>query len=93
MASRRARVVGVDLSDRVGFLMAELPGTGNHGIARDFTASATPPRTSSPRPCESPAPAHILVNSAGIALLDPAVDVPAARRPATTPRWAPAPTS
>lgn len=82
LASRGARVVGVDVSDRVGALMTELPGTGHHGIARDLTApeAATAVIAEAVRVAGTP---HILVNSAGIALLDSAMDVPATRWQAT----------
>jgi 2-deoxy-D-gluconate 3-dehydrogenase len=81
-ASRGARVVGVDLSDSVAALMAELPGPGHHGIARDLTApeAATDVIAEAVRVTGTP---HIPVNSAGIALLDSAVDVPAALWQAT----------
>lgn len=82
LASRGARIVGVDLSDTVGALMAELPGKGHHGIARNLTA----PEAASEIVDETIRVAgipHILVNSAGVALLDAAVDVPAARWQAT----------
>ncbi len=78
LASRGARVVGVDLSDKVDALMAELPGEGHHGISRDLTApeAAAEIVEEAIRVVGTP---HILVNSAGVALLDPAVDVPAER--------------
>jgi len=81
-ASQGARIVGIDLSDRVSDLMAELPGSGHHGIARDLTApeAATEVVSEAVQVAGTP---HILVNSAGIALLDPAVDVTAARWRAT----------
>lgn len=81
-AARGARIVGVDLSDSVGSLMAELPGTGHHGIARDLTdpEAASAVIAEAVRVAGTP---HILVNSAGVALLDPAVDVPAKRWQAT----------
>jgi NAD(P)-dependent dehydrogenase (short-subunit alcohol dehydrogenase family) len=82
LASRGARVIGVDLSDRVGSLMAELPGKGHHGIARNLTdpEAASEIVEETIRVAGTP---HILVNSAGVALLDPAVDLPAARWQAT----------
>lgn len=81
-AARGARVVGVDLSDRVGALMAELPGEGHHGIARDLTAPEAAGEVVDEAVRVAGVP-HILVNSAGIALLDAAVDVPASRWQAT----------
>jgi 2-deoxy-D-gluconate 3-dehydrogenase len=82
LALRGARVVGVDVSDRVGALMTALPGKGHHGIVRDLTApeAATEVITETVRVAGAP---HILVNSAGIALLDSALDVPASRWQAT----------
>src|SRR5215207_770991 len=69
-ASRGGTVVGVDLSDRVYALMEELPGKGHHGIARDLTApeAAGDVIAETVRVAGTP---HILVNSAGVALLDP----------------------
>jgi 2-deoxy-D-gluconate 3-dehydrogenase len=82
LASRGAQVIGVDLSDRVGALMAEFPGKGHHGITRNLTdpEAASEIVEETIRVAGTP---HILVNSAGVALLDPAVDVPAARWQAT----------
>jgi NAD(P)-dependent dehydrogenase (short-subunit alcohol dehydrogenase family) len=82
LASRGARVVGVDLSDTVGALMAELPGKGHHGIARNLTAPEAAGEIVQETIRVAGVP-HILVNSAGVALLDAAVDVPAARWQAT----------
>ncbi len=39
-AERGARIVGVDLSDRVDELMAALPGGPHHGITKDLTIPA-----------------------------------------------------
>lgn len=82
LASRGARIVGVDVASRVGAMMTELPGKGHLGIARDLTApeAATEVIAEAVRVAGTP---HILVNSAGIALLDPALDVPSARWQAT----------
>lgn len=82
LASRGARVVGVDLSDTVGALMAELPGHGHHGIARNLAAPEAAGEIVQETLRVAGVP-HILVNSAGVALLDAAVDVPAARWQAT----------
>ncbi len=82
LASRGARVIGVDLSDSVGALMAELPGKGHHGIARNLTAPEAAGEIVEETIRVAGVP-HILVNSAGVALLDAAVDVPAARWQAT----------
>lgn len=81
-AIRGARVIGVDRGEQVGELMAELPGEGHHGIVVDLTRpdSAEQVVAETVRVVGVP---RILVNSAGIALLDPAVSVTAARWQAT----------
>jgi NAD(P)-dependent dehydrogenase (short-subunit alcohol dehydrogenase family) len=81
-AERGARVVGVDLSDKVGELMAGLPGVGHHGIVKNLTVPTDAGEAIAEvvRVVGTPT---ILVNSAGIALLDAAVDVPAERWQAT----------
>lgn len=73
-AVRGARVVGIDIGERVTELMADLPGGPHHGIVRDLTVggAATEVVDEAVRVVGVP---HILVNSAGVALLDPAVDV------------------
>ena len=81
-AARGARVVGVDRGEQVGELMGELPGGGHRGIVVDLTEehSASHVVAETLRLVGVP---RILVNSAGVALLDPAVSVPAARWRAT----------
>jgi 2-deoxy-D-gluconate 3-dehydrogenase len=73
-ADRGARIVGVDVNERVGELMAELPGGGHHGFVKDLTrpdaASETIAET-----VEAVGVPHILINSAGLALLDAALEV------------------
>jgi 2-deoxy-D-gluconate 3-dehydrogenase len=81
-ATRGARVVGVDLSDAVVELMSALPGDGHLGIARDLTDPAAAQQVISEAIAFAGTPT-ILVNSAGVALLDKAVDVPAGRWQAT----------
>lgn len=78
LAARGARIVGVDLNAEVGTVLGELPGTGHHGIVADLTdpAAAGAAIDEAVREVSTP---HILINSAGVALLDPALDVPAAR--------------
>lgn len=73
-AERGARVVAVDLNASVHEMAAELPGTGHHAIVADLTspAAATDIVAETMRAIGVP---QILVNSAGLALLDPAVDV------------------
>jgi 2-deoxy-D-gluconate 3-dehydrogenase len=81
-AARGARVVGVDLSERVVELMPALPGDSHFGIARDLTEPAAASEVIA-QITESVGTPTVLVNSAGVALLDPAVDVPAQRWQAT----------
>jgi len=81
-ASRGACVVGVDLSDRVIELMPALPGDSHLGIARDLTDPTAASEVIA-QIIESIGTPTVLVNSAGIALLDPATDVPASRWQAT----------
>jgi 2-deoxy-D-gluconate 3-dehydrogenase len=81
-ATGGARVVGIDLSDRVVELMAALPGGSHLGIVRDLTDPAAAGEVIA-QVAGSVGIPTILVNSAGIALLDPAVDVPPARWQAT----------
>jgi NAD(P)-dependent dehydrogenase (short-subunit alcohol dehydrogenase family) len=81
-AVRGARVVGVDLGERVVELLAELPSGPHHGIVRNLVEpdAAAEVMAEVVRVVGIPT---ILVNSAGIALLDPALDVPASRWQAT----------
>ncbi|MFC0673121.1 GolD/DthD family dehydrogenase [Brachybacterium hainanense] len=74
LAARGARIVGVDLNDAVGSVMAELPGEGHLALVRNLAdpQAATTAIEETVREVGVP---HILVNSAGLALLDPAVDV------------------
>ena len=81
-AERGAHVVGVDVAEPVIGLMAELPGSGHYGIVKDLTAPTAAAEVFEEVVDKAGRP-HILVNSAGIALLDPAVDVPAERWKAT----------
>jgi NAD(P)-dependent dehydrogenase (short-subunit alcohol dehydrogenase family) len=81
-ADRGARIVGVDLSDKVVELMAGLPGGPHHGIVKNLTIPTDAAEAIAEAVSVVGTPT-VLVNSAGIALLDPAVDVPAARWQAT----------
>ncbi len=81
-ADRGATIVGVDLGDKVGEVVASLPGTGHRSIVRNLTDPAAAAEVLAETVSTVGVP-HILVNSAGIALLDPAVDVPASRWQAT----------
>ena len=81
-AERGAHVVGVDVAEPVIGLMANLPGSGHYGIVKDLTAPTAASEVFEEVVDKAGKP-HILVNSAGIALLDSAVDVPAERWKAT----------
>ncbi len=81
-ADRGARVVGVDLDPRIVSLMAELPGGAHHGIATDLTVEGAASEVVE-ETLRVGGGLDILVNSAGIALLDAAVDVPMDRWQAT----------
>ncbi|HEY0248247.1 MAG TPA: D-threitol dehydrogenase [Gryllotalpicola sp.] len=81
-AAHGARVVGVDLSASVAERMAELPGGPHLGIARDLTDPAAAGEVVA-QAADAVGTPTVLVNSAGVALLDPALDVPAARWQAT----------
>ena len=71
-AERGARVVGVDLSAEVGIAMAELVGKGHHGIAKDLT-TANAAQDVIDEVVTVAGTVDILVNSAGIVLLDKAL--------------------
>lgn len=75
LAERGARIVGVDLNDEVHEVVHGLPGEGHRGIVKDLTrpTSATEAIDETVDAVGTP---HILVNSAGLALLDPALEVP-----------------
>lgn len=81
-AVRGARVVGVDRGEQVVDLMAELPGEGHHGIVVDLTESDAAANVVAETLRVVGVP-RILVNSAGIVMLDPAVSVSASRWQAT----------
>lgn len=74
LAERGARIVGVDLNESIHDLPSQLPGSGHHGIVKDLTDPAAAAETIR-ETVEAAGTPHILVNSAGLALLDPAVDV------------------
>lgn len=82
LAVRGARVVGVDLDPRIVGLMAELPGGVHHGIATDLTVEGAAGVVVD-ETIRLTGRVDILINSAGIALLDAAVDVPFDRWQAT----------
>lgn len=78
LAERGARIVGVDLNERVREFVTELPGTGHHGIVKNL-ADPSAASEAIAEAVEVLGTPHILVNSAGLVMLDPAVDVPADR--------------
>ena len=82
LAQRGALVVGVDVAQTVAERMTELAGSSHLGIMRDLTDPTAAQQVISTVTAEVGVP-HILVNSAGIGLLDAAVDVPANRWQAT----------
>jgi NAD(P)-dependent dehydrogenase (short-subunit alcohol dehydrogenase family) len=81
-AERGARVVGVDLSETVGASMAELTGEGHHGIAKDLTA-ANAAQEVIDEVVNVAGTVDILINSAGIVLLDKALDLSESKWDAT----------
>jgi NAD(P)-dependent dehydrogenase (short-subunit alcohol dehydrogenase family) len=73
-AERGARVIGVDRAEAVNAAVAALPGDGHHAIVADLTS----PEAADAVAAETIALAgriDILVNSAGIARLAPALEV------------------
>jgi len=81
-ANRGARVVGVDLNDKIHESVSGLPGTGHLAIAKDLTIVGAADEVVS-EAIDAFDSLEILVNSAGIALLDPALSVSRARWQAT----------
>lgn len=77
-AARGARVVGVDLNESVRDLVTQLPGEGHLGISADLADPESAPRVIADVVANLGVP-HILVNSAGLVFLDPAVSLPAER--------------
>jgi len=82
LATRGAQIIGVDLDFQVTDLMAELPRGIHHGIVMDLTSRGASAEVVD-EAVRVAGELHILVNSAGVALLDPALDVPADRWQAT----------
>lgn len=76
-AERGATVIGVDFSEHVEQAMSELPGEGHFGIRRDLTIEGAA-ETVVASALEHAGALHILVNSAGIARLAPALTLTAA---------------
>lgn len=73
-AALGARIMGVDINDKVDALMRELPGSGHRGIVSNLAEpqSATGVIRET---VESFGAVHILVNSAGIVILNPATEI------------------
>ena len=82
LATRGARVVGVDVAPAVADVVAELPGTGHHAIVRDLTDPAAADAVVD-EAIEVAGGLHIAVNSAGIVRLAPAIDLAASDWDAT----------
>lgn len=78
LASRGARIVGVDLGERVTEMMEGLPGGDHVGIQQDLTVDGAADVVASAA-LAAMGRIDILVNCAGIALLDPASEVSARR--------------
>lgn len=73
-AARGARIVGVDLAAAVTELIPALAGGPHHGIVADLTAEGAGDEVVAETIAVAGVP-DVLVNSAGIAVLDSAVDV------------------
>ncbi|WP_264794781.1 GolD/DthD family dehydrogenase [Arthrobacter mangrovi] len=73
-AERGARIVGVDLNDSVTAAMAELPGEGHHGIAQDLTNEGAAQKVVD-ETVSVAGTVDILVNSAGVVMLDKALEL------------------
>lgn len=81
-ASRGARVIGVDVAEQVSELLAELPGGISSGIVKNLRAPEAAGEVVD-EVVRRAGGVDILVNSAGIVLLDRAVDVSPERWGAT----------
>lgn len=73
-ARNGARVIGVDLSEAVNAAMDKLPGTGHHGITKDLTSPNAAVKVMD-EAVSVAGSVQILVNSAGIVLLDSALNL------------------
>lgn len=73
-AERGARVIGVDLGETIAEAMAALPGEGHHGIVKDLTG-ATAATEVFDEVVAVAGTVHVLVNSAGIVMLDTALNL------------------
>jgi NAD(P)-dependent dehydrogenase (short-subunit alcohol dehydrogenase family) len=76
LAGLGARVVGVDRSPGVSDAMSRLPGSGHVGIVADLTEADAAHRVID-EAVRAAGTVDILVNSAGVVLLDPALELSA----------------
>lgn len=81
-ADRGAHIVGVDLGATVGEVVSALPGGPHRAIVANLTLDGAADGVVAEAIATLGTP-HVLVNSAGIALLDAALDVTVARWKAT----------
>ena len=81
-ATQGARVIGVDLGGSVVEAVGGLPGSGHLAIVKDLTVEGAAEDVVA-EAVAGGAGLDVLVNSAGVALLDPALSVPRARWQAT----------
>ncbi len=77
-----ARVIGVDVNPAVIAAMSALPGDRHHGIVKDL-ATADGARAVVDEAVGTAGTVHVLVNSAGIVMLDNALDLTASAWNAT----------
>lgn len=73
-AEHGAQIFGVDLNESIHTEMASLPGSGHQGIAKDLTATGAGADTIA-QVLQTAGKVDILVNSAGVALLDKALEL------------------
>jgi NAD(P)-dependent dehydrogenase (short-subunit alcohol dehydrogenase family) len=74
LAARGARVVGVDLSEAVSDAVAAFPGDSHHGIVKDLTVPTAAAEVIA-EAVKVAGTVDILVNSAGVALLESALEI------------------
>ncbi|WP_129656626.1 GolD/DthD family dehydrogenase [Rothia halotolerans] len=77
LAARGARVAGVDVAASIEEAVAGLPGEGHLALRRDLTEPGAADEIVEEVRRELGEP-HVLVNSAGVAILGPAEELPAA---------------
>lgn len=76
LAGRGARIVGVDVAEAIRDVVAGLPGEGHLPLCRDLTDPGAAAAIVEEVERELGTP-HVLVNSAGVAILGPASELPA----------------